>query len=231
MTKRAIAWISTILIGCLAAIAMLASLFGATTVSFSENEIQSRLNAQLPRTVKDVTVESVTARLSAGRIALRTSVSGTTLRQPFSAVVTSRGAPRYDPKQGAVYFDADDVGVEQLIVRGRALAGEDETASRGRMAEAANSAVRRIAESAIKTYLAARPVYRFKDDFKGTVLKATITGVEINGSSLAISVSLWQFSAYAIGAAIVLLLAIAFVGFLLRNPLWGLAAVSEIATG
>ena len=221
MTKRAMAWTCALLVGCIAAAALLASLFGTTTITFSESDIQARLNAQLPRTLKDVTVESVTARLAAGRIALRTAVSGTTLRQPFSAVVTARGVPRYDAGRGAVYFDPDDVGLEQLVVRGRTLAGEDEAAGRGRVAEAANAAVRRIAEAAIKTYLASRPVYRFKDDFKGSVLKATITGVEITGTGLAISVSLLQVSAYVIGSAIMLILALAVVGFLLRNPLWG----------
>ena len=59
-----------------------------------------------------------------------------------------------------------DVQIEQLNVGGRTVIGERD--ARGRMGEAAGAAVQRLAETAIKAWLAARPVYRFKDDFKGS---------------------------------------------------------------
>jgi hypothetical protein len=57
MSRRSIARIVVALVGLLSAAGLLWSMFGSDRVTFTEAELQSRLNQQLPRTVRDVTIE------------------------------------------------------------------------------------------------------------------------------------------------------------------------------
>ena len=194
MSKRALAWIVVALAGLLSTAGLLFFMFGTSKLTFSEAEVQERLNNKLPRTVRDMTIERMVARLAENRMALRVEVKGTVLRQPIAAVVTARGVPRYEAQKGEMFFDADDVKLGQLTVAGRSVAGEEDAATRKRMAEAASKAVQGLAQAAIKAYLASRPVYRFKEDFKGVVLKAALVDVAIQENTLAVTFSLWRLS-------------------------------------
>jgi len=73
----------------------------------------------------------------------------------------------------------------------------------------------------VKAYLAARPVYRFKDDVKGVVLKATIGDIAIVGETLVIDLSPIKLTAtvafWLLGLALVLFVAV----WLVRRPGWG----------
>ena len=51
----------------------------------------------------------------------------------------------------------------------------------------------------IKAWLAARPVYRFKDDVKGVVLRAVIEDVAVDGDRLVIRASLIRLTAAVAG--------------------------------
>jgi hypothetical protein len=229
MSKRSLAWIVAGCVGLLAVVGAAWAIFGTHTLSFTESTIQARLNQQLPRTVREVTIDRVTVRLADNRLALRIEIQGTVLRQPISAVVSGRGVPRYEAQGGEMFFDADDVKVEQLNVAGRSVVGEDETAARRRLSEAAGPAVQRLAETAIKSYLATRPVYRFKDDFKGFVLKAALVDVKIADNVLVVTFSLWNLTVTAALFALALLFALAFMGFLIRHPEWGVQEIGHVA--
>jgi hypothetical protein len=81
----------------------------------------------------------------------------------------------------------------------------------------------------VKAYLAARPVYRFKDDLKGVVLKAALREVAIEGSTVAITVSVVNltvipamFVATLPGVAVLII-------WLIRHPAWGRPASSAAA--
>jgi hypothetical protein len=128
-----------------------------------------------------------------------------------------------------MYFDADDVKVEQLSVAGRSVIGEDETATRRRLSEAAGPAVQRLAETAIKSYLATRPVYRFKDDFKGFVLKASLVDVAIANNVLVVTFSLWNLTVTAALFVLALIFVLTFMGYLIRHPDWGVQELGHIA--
>ena len=123
MSKRALAWIVIALAGLLSTAGLLFFMFGTSKLTFSEAEVQERLNNKLPRTVRDMTIERMVARLAENRMALRIEVKGTVLRQPIAAVVTARGVPRYEAQKGEMFFDADDVKLGQLTVAGRSAGG------------------------------------------------------------------------------------------------------------
>src|SRR5262249_6236380 len=73
----------------------------------------------------------------------------------------------------------------------------------------------------VKSYLAARPVYRFKDDLKGLVLKAAITNVAIERNAIAIELSLITLSVMVAACLFVLLAILVGVIQLIRHPNWG----------
>ena len=228
MSRRRIAWIVIALVGLLSAVGLLWSMFGSDRLTFTAEELQSRLNQQLPRTVRDVTIERVNVALADNRLGLRIAMQARVLQQPVSATVSARGVPRYAASDAAMFFDADEIKIEQLAIGGRTVLGEEG----GRLGHTARSALQGVAESGIKAYLAARPVYRFKDDFKGVVLKAALVNVAIEENTLAVTFSLWNLTVTAAMFALILIILVLVIYWLIRHPRWGLniveAAVSTV---
>jgi Protein of unknown function (DUF1439) len=223
MSKRRIAWIVVALVGFLSVAGLLWSMFGSDRLTFTAAELQSRLNQQLPRTVREVTIERVDVALADNRLALRIAMQARVLQQPVSATVSARGVPRYAADETAMYFDADEIKIEQLAIAGRTVVGEEG----GRLSSTVRSTLQRVAESGIKAYLATRPVYRFKDDFKGLVLKAALVDVAIEQNILTVTFSLWNLTLTA-GMFVLILIVLAFVIYwLIRHPLWGLVAIAD----
>ena len=221
MSKRRIAWIVVALVGVLSAAGLVWSIFGSDRLTFTAAELQSRLNQQLPRTVRDVTIERVDVALTDNRLALRIALQARVLQQPVTGTVSARGVPRYAAQEAAMYFDADEIKIERLAIAGRTLVGEEG----GRLANAARSTLQGAAESGIKAYLATRPVYRFKDDFKGVVLKAALVDVAIEQNTLAVTFSLWNLTMAAAMFALILIMLVLVIYWLIRHPLWGLEAI------
>jgi hypothetical protein len=229
MSKRQLAWIAVAVVGVLSIAGLLWTMFGTSKLVFTEADLQARLNQQLPRTVREVTIERVAVQLAESRMALRIEVKGTAMRQPISAVVTARGVPRYEAPKGEMYFDADDVKLDQLTIGGRSVAGDEDAATRRRLTEAAGAGVQRLAETAIKAYLAARPVYRFKDDFKGLVLKAALVDVAIEQSTMVVTFSVWNLTVTVAVYALILVILLWLIYWLIRHPLWGLSTIADLA--
>ena len=221
MSKRKVAWIIVTLVGLLSAAGLVWSMFGSDRLTFTAAELQSRLNQQLPRTVRDVTIERVDVALADNRLALRIAMQARVLQQPVSATVSARGVPRYQAQEAAMYFDADEIKIEQLAIAGRTVVGEEG----GRLSNAVRSTLQGAAESGIKAYLATRPVYRFKDDFKGLVLKAAFVDVAIEQNNLTVTFSLWNLTMAAGMFALSLIILVLVIYWLIRHPRWGLGAI------
>jgi hypothetical protein len=229
LSKRQLAWIVVAVVGVLSIAGLLWTMFGPSKIVFTEAELQARLNQQLPRTVRDVTIERVAVQLIENRMALRVEVKGTAMRQPVAGTVSARGVPRYEAQKGEMYFDADDVKIDQLTVGGRSVAGDEDAATRRRLIDAAGAGVLRLAEPVIKAYLAARPVYRFKDDFKGIVLRAALVGVTIEQNTMVVTFSVWNLTLTVAVYALVLVLLLWLIYWLIRHPLWGLRTIADAA--
>jgi uncharacterized protein DUF1439 len=225
MSKRRIAWIVVALVGLLSAAGLVWSVFGTDRLTFTAAELQSRLNQQLPRTIREVTIERVNVALADNRLALRIALQARVLQQPVSATVSARGVPRYEAHETAMYFDADEIKIEQLAIAGRTVVGQEG----GRLSNTVRSTLQGVAESGIKAYLATRPVYRIKDDFKGVVLKAALVDVTIEQNTLAVTFSLWNLTMTAALFALTLIIVALVVYWLIRHPLWGLLAIVDAA--
>jgi hypothetical protein len=218
MTKRRIAWTIAIL---LAAIGIAGAVWKAVTggrITFTAAQLQERVNRALPREFKGVTVDAATIAIAESRVALRVDVHAAAAGQSFSATASARGVPVYDHEHGAIHFEADNVEVSN-VKAGGSLGSRLEGRFGGRLEEAAS----KLVATGIKTYLAARPVYRFKDDVKGIVLKAAVSNIAIEGDLLVITVSLVNLTTGVAAYVVITLLAIFIVIYLLTHPGWGLA--------
>jgi|HubBroStandDraft_6_1064221.scaffolds.fasta_scaffold522478_2 hypothetical protein len=233
MTIRPLAWIAAAVLGAAAIAGALWSAFGTSKVVLTDAQLQERINRQLPHEVKGVMIERATVTIAENQIALRVEVRASALGRTFATAAFARGIPRYDAERGEVFFDADDVKLDdftmgdaagradQLGGRLGALVGENLT----RIKTAAASAI----AAGVKAYLAARPVYRFKDDAKGLVLKAAITDVAIEGNAVAIGVSLLNLSMMVAVCLLALLVVVVIVVQLFRHPAWGARGSSAAA--
>ena len=211
MSKRTLAWIAIAFVGLVAGAGVLWAMFGTSRISITESDIQAPLNQKLPMTVKELTIERVAVQLADNRLALRIDVQGTVLRQPISAAVSARGVPRYEARTGQLFFDADDVKVVQVTIGKKTVIGEADT--QGRVAET----VQRLAEAAIKAYLAARPVYQFRNDLKGIVAKAALSGVAIEQNNLVVTLSIWNLMVMVAIFGLALIVVLYLISLLIRH--------------
>jgi hypothetical protein len=225
MTRRRLAWIVAGVFGALAIGGPVWSAFGTNRIVLTDAQLQERVNRELPREVKGVTIERATIAIAEGQIALRVEVRASALDRTFAAAAHARGIPRYDAERGELFFDADDVKLENFNIGNSAdrvdqpgghlggLVGENLTRAK---------AVAGITVAAgVKAYLAARPVYSFKDDLKGLMFKATVTNVAIEGNAVTIGVSLLNLGVMIVICLSALLAIVVVVVHLIRHPSWG----------
>ncbi len=229
MSRRNLAWLLVALVGILSIAGMLWSSFGTSRAVFTESDLNARLNHELPRTIRIVTIARVALNIADNRVALRIDLQTDVLHQPVSAVVTAIGVPRYDTHSEALYFDLDEAKIDRLTIAGKTVVDEDAIA-RSRLTDAVGPAVQRVAESAARTYLSAVPVYRLKNDLKGFALKAALSDVKIEQNALVVTFSLWNLTATVLIFALPLLIVAMLIYFLIRDPRWGLGMIADVAS-
>jgi Protein of unknown function (DUF1439) len=216
MTKRRVVWIGLAALGALVVAGLAWAAFGPTTIVLTAPQLQERINRALPREFKGVTVERATVTIADEKVALRVEARASALGQTLSTAVSARGVPRYEPAQGEIFFDPEDVKIEDAALAGGALA-ERLSARLGERA----ATFRSTAAAGVTAYLAARPVYRFKDDLKGIVGKAALGDISMRPDAIVITVSVARLTTtVAIGLAALLVIVVLVVQ-LIRHRRWG----------
>jgi hypothetical protein len=216
MTRRTVAWIALAVIGAIIVAGIVWEAVGPTTIVLTAPQLQERINRALPREFKGITVEKASVNIAQSQIALKVEARASALGQTLATVVSARGVPRYEPEQAEIFFDPEDVKVEDLAFAGGPLAER----LAGPLRERAQT-IRDAAAAGMRAFLAARPVYRFKDDVKGIIGKAALGNIAMQPDAIVITLSAVKLSAtVAIGLAA--LLAIVFlIVLLVRHPRWG----------
>src|SRR5262249_52993325 len=143
MTRRRLAWIALVSLGVLAAFGALWGMFGPDRITLTTGQIQERVNRNLPREFKNVTVEQATVTVADGRVALRVEARAAAVGQRARAAVSARGVPRFSAERGEIFFDADEVKVTDFAVTGGNVAGRIDRlgALRERLETAAGNAI------------------------------------------------------------------------------------------
>jgi hypothetical protein len=211
MTMSRLLWIAVPLAAVTLAGAVL-SAFGPERIALTKADLQERLNRALPRQFHSVTVERGDVSVADGRVTVRVETRTAALGKTIATAAVARGVPQYNAERGEVFFDADDVKIEdsgsggivkQLGIRLGGKLGEKLEQNMPRVEDAAAGLV----AGSIKTWLASRPVYRFKDDIPGVVFKATLKDIAVEGDQLVIGLSLIRlgagFFAWLAGLALV----------------------------
>ena len=121
MSKRRLSWIALGAFGVVVVAGIAWAAFGPTTIVLTAPQIQERINRALPREFKGVTVERATVTIVDGKIALRVEAQAKALGQTLGTAVSARGIPRYEPEQGEIFFDAEDVKIENIALAGGPL--------------------------------------------------------------------------------------------------------------
>ena len=220
MTKRRLAWIALGAIGVLIVAGLAWAAFGPTTIVLTAPQIQERINRALPREFKGVTVERASVTIADSKIALRVEAQAKALGQTLGTTVSARGIPRYEPEQGEIFFDAEDVKIENIALAGGPLTQRLSERVGERLGDRA-PAIRDAVAAGVTAYLAARPVYRFKDDLKGIIGRAALGDIAMQPDAIVISLSVARLTVtVAIGLA-ALLVIVALIVQLVRHPRWG----------
>lgn len=200
MTRPRLTWTIALLLAAVTLAGAALSAFGPERIALSQADLQERVNRALPRQFHGVTVERATVSLADGRISVRVETRAAVLGKTIATAAVARGVPQYNAERAEVFFDADDVRIEdsgsggvvkQLGLRVGGRLGEQIQQNMPRVEDTASGLV----AGSIKAWLAARPVYRFKDDIRGLVFKATLKDIAIEGDTLVISASLIRLSA------------------------------------
>jgi hypothetical protein len=228
MTMRRLAWLVLGILGLVFAIGALWSTFGSDRVTLTAAQLQERVNRALPREFKGVTVDQATVSVAGGRVSLRVDTRAAALGQSVKGTVSARGVPRLAAERGEIFFDADEVKVTDFAVTGGNIATRIErlgAALRERVETAAGHAI----AAGLKAYLADRPVYRFKDDLKGIVLKAAISDIATRDDAIVITIALVRITLMAAVCVAALLAILVLIVVLLRHPAWGALARAAAA--
>jgi hypothetical protein len=202
MMKPGLCWTAALLLAAVTITGAALSVFGPERIALTEGDLQERLNRALPRQFHNVIVERGALSVADGRITVRVETRAAALGKTVATAAVARGVPQYNAERGEVFFDADDVKIEdsgagglvkQLGIRIGGKLGEKIEQNMPRVEEAAAGLV----AGSIKAWLASRPVYRFKDDIPGLVFKATLKDLVVEGDRLVIGLSLIRLSAAA----------------------------------
>lgn len=230
--RRRRSWALVITLLVIAAVGTLYSAFGNFDVTLTRDTLQQKIDAKLPFTTKsNVVISGVQLDLSGDKINLAVAAQTRRMNAQLSGTGTTTGTLRYDGA-GNFYFHPDE-----LKVTGLKVGDETHAATRtervidkfmqSRTAERVEPAAEKLLQKGAEMALERIPVYRVKDDFKGTIIKAGLSSVEVKNNAVVAHVSLWRITgvvfAYLavglIGLALGVALMLAPEGFILLGML------------
>jgi hypothetical protein len=230
---------------------LLFGLFGGPySFELTRDDIQPRINAQLPKTVKGVTVHSADVELSdklridftltgVRSVPVVGGLLGVNKKLEFAMSATVVGTPRYDSERSAFFLDPKSVEITHFerinanpaavdrfiarIVKSERWRGRiDEY--RKEFGEDLTQWLQRFAEAGAKGALERFPVYTIKDDgFLGKKFwtSALLHSIDVRDGKLVVQFTLVKITAMVIILAILVMISIAVLFVIARSPGWG----------
>ena len=231
MTKRKLAWISATIFAATAVLLAGFGITGTQTMSLGVDEIQKRIDAQLPKTFKTERVTGAELKLREKDLEIQLAVEGRVLTQQFSLTATGTGVPVYHDQ--AFFFKPTKLLVSRIELTGGSVTDKatqllDRYVTDSKIHDRIKGALPGIKnwvddnfESHALALLERTPLYTPKSDFKGTIIKASLESVNIVNGKLEIKFSLLKLTGSVLFGIIILLGAIAMTGALIMCPEWG----------
>jgi hypothetical protein len=245
MNKRKWAWGATIVAAVIAVAGVSWTLFGVHEITMSQAEIQVKIDEKMPATQKGVTISGAKIDLSGDKLGLNFDAATTKFNTEYRMSTATRGTLRYDHGKGAFYFVPEELKISGIKANGASVSekvggfidkwvdSKKIQDNKAELAAKAEEVAQGLVQKSAATVLERVPVYKLKDDFKGYVVRAVLTNVEVKDGNVIAHLSLWQLTKTVIAFAFSLVVAVGFMIALLANPGWGVTAlvVGGIAGG
>lgn len=225
--KRRIAWTTTIVTLVIAAVGVFYTAFGNFDITLSQQTLQQKIDAKMPFTTKsNVVFSEVKLDLSGDKIGLAVAASTKKLNVQINGTGQTTGTIRYDG-DGSFYFHPEELKVTSLTtgtgaaegaVKPKVEAALEKWLKNSDRAKAAEATAEKWLQRGAEMALERIPVYRVKDDFKGTIIKASLTSVEVKNNAVVAHISLWRLTGVVIGYLALGALALALAIALMLNP-------------
>jgi hypothetical protein len=224
MTKRKWAWTATIAAAIIAVAGACWSVFGVHEISMSQADIQTKIDEKMPASQKGVTISNAKIDLSAT----------TKFNTEYRMNTATRGTLRYDHSRGAFYFVPEELKVSDIQANGASVAekvggfidkwvdSKKIQDNKAELAAKAEDIAQGLVQKTAASVLERVPVYKLKDDFKGYVVRAVLSDVEVKDGHVIAHLSLWQLTKTVLVFAFAFVVAIGFMVALIANPEWGI---------
>lgn len=214
-------------------------------VKLTSDQVQKKLNDKLPLTIKNFTVKEAEVSFAENKIGVmleatttiinkdvgtRFFVSGELKREGESFYLTPHSVHIHNvslegipipltPEQASTLDPKEEVSTIQKS-RLEKWGGKKIASLAKKVAETKKEVVKKVNEAALDVstlVLAAFPVYRFKDDIKGIVIRTTVTGMEFHEDYVTLSLSCWHLASSLVVALIILLVVLVIL-FNIKKP-------------
>ncbi len=237
MTKRMLAWTLATILLLVGAVGVYWNFFAEQSITISQSDLQSRIDAKMPFTAKHgVTVSKATVILG-NDITLDFVASTQKFGKEYSLNGVGKGVLTYDNSRGAFFFKPEKLELKDFKANGAGLNIGDKvgglldkwvdspkiTANKQEIVEAAEVAGQKLVQRSAEAVLAVTPVYKIPDTLKGQTIRMFLHSVEVKDGNLIAHLSLWQFTVSVMLFGLALLAAIGMVCALLVCPEWGVA--------
>lgn len=233
MNKRKWAWGATIVAAVIAVAGICWTVFGVHEISMSQTDIQAKIDEKMPATQKGVTISDVKLDLSGDKIGLTLNAATTKFNTEYRMTTATRGTLRYDHGRGAFYFAPEELTIKDLQANGSSVSDKvsgfiDKWVdskkiqdNKAELAAKAEEVAQGLVQKSAATVLERVPVYTLKNDFKGYVVRAVLSDVEVKDGNVIAHLSLWQLTKTVALFIVSLVAAIGFMIALAANPGWG----------
>lgn len=243
MTKRRLAWCAVVCFTLIAIVVGVFGLSGVRTVRIDGAEIQKRIEAQLPKSYKNVKLTRAVVTLKEGDMAIALTLEGSVLGQSFVLEANGVGVPMYLKEREAFYFSPSELTVSKLELSGKSVVDRvgtfaDRYVTNPKLKEnivATLPGVQRWVEDNFESHVLATlgniPLYSPKNDMKGIVLKATLQDLKVENGTITLSFSLIELTKTVLFCVFLLIVAMVMVGGMIMFPEWGLVMLAVGSIG
>jgi hypothetical protein len=232
-----LAWTLATILLLVGAVGVYWNFFAEQSITISQSDLQSRIDAKMPFTAKHgVTVSKATVILG-NDITLDFVASTQKFGKEYSLNGVGKGVLTYDNSRGAFFFKPEKLELKDFKANGAGVNIGDKvgglldkwvdspkiTANKQEIVEAAEVAGQKLVQRSAEAVLAVTPVYKIPDTLKGQTIRMFLHSVEVKDGNLIAHLSLWQFTVSVMLFGLALLAAIGMVCALLVCPEWGVA--------
>ena len=204
--KKKVVGVTGLIIAAVVLIVAFALAKGKYTIILNQEQIQKRIDAQLPKGTNSVQVTSAQISFVEDNLDVLITVNGSKFGKNVSVTARSVGIPSYDPLEGTFRFNPEQITIEKFSsdlpplkdgIKKAADRYVTNSGIRNILIDAAPRVdvwVKQLVERGITEVLNRTPVYRLKNDPKSLLVRASLQSININHDTLQIVVSLWQLT-------------------------------------